>query len=513
MLPNAEPLNTSAVGGGGAVEAPPPPAADLLSGALNGASFNSVPLGGEPPEEAGGEDLLETGAINTAPFNSGPLGGVLFAEAAPPEEGAESGALNTGPINAGPLGGGIAVEDEEPPPGGIIYLETVSSSLNSAAVSDYQHFPLAVVTVLEALSALDTSATEAGLLVSLQSSLMAIDTGEYDWIIRARDSVAAADVLTSQAEQSLRAISAVAMQDRIRAVWPVLAASVLELPDEATHRAIAIAALVESLVTAEVFEARREAAALVAVALSATDAAAPSWLAEVLEAIQAGDMPAAGLLQTVAATEALTLTVLAQQGAVVFLALADTVTAGDTLTSQAVHGLLVQELVRCTAELVLFGEAFTAVAVTTQGARPISTYLGWNFNAMARIGGRYFGTGEGGLYELTGDSDDGAEIAARIVTGEMDFGSPAIKRIQEAYLGYTAGGDLILKVIATHEGKVREFWYRAPVMVPGEVSETRIQVGKGLTSRYWQFELINTGGADFDIEVFDMTLLDLSRRI
>ncbi len=158
------------------------------------------------------------------------------------------------------------------------------------------------------------------------------------------------------------------------------------------------------------------------------------------------------------------------------------------------------------------GDVYTGWVFNTETMAP-SEYRGYSFESMAGIGGRYYGVNSEGLYRLDGDDDAGSPIEASNLTGELDFGSAAIKRVEAAYIGYTADGDLVMKITTTHAGKRRENWYRAVNPVRGEPTETRVKPGKGLVSRYFQFELVNVNGADFDIDRIDFRPVALSRRL
>jgi hypothetical protein len=40
-----------------------------------------------------------------------------------------------------------------------------------------------------------------------------------------------------------------------------------------------------------------------------------------------------------------------------------------------------------------------------------------------------------------------------------------------------------------------------------------VEVGQGLRSRYWQFELTNVDGGDFELDVLELYPLFLGRRV
>lgn len=170
------------------------------------------------------------------------------------------------------------------------------------------------------------------------------------------------------------------------------------------------------------------------------------------------------------------------------------------------------ELAKIESILVINGEVYAAWVINTDSGAP-SEYTNFNFESMCRLNDQYYAVSADGLYRLGGQTDAGDPIMARILTGEMDFGVDELKRIEQAVIGYTAQGELVLKVTTNYRGERQEHWYKAPKCVDGELTETRVAVGKGLVSRYYQFELCNQDGADFDLDRITMWPIRLSRRI
>lgn len=137
-----------------------------------------------------------------------------------------------------------------------------------------------------------------------------------------------------------------------------------------------------------------------------------------------------------------------------------------------------------------------------------SSYSNFEFNSYAKIGDKYYGASPNGIFELDGDTDDGAPIRAVIGLGKRDFGSAMRKTISHAYIGMSATGNLFLKVIA--EGA--EYIYKTRDF-SAEMQQQRISCGKGLKSNYVWLDIYNEGGADFEIDTVEFHVADLSRRI
>jgi len=158
-------------------------------------------------------------------------------------------------------------------------------------------------------------------------------------------------------------------------------------------------------------------------------------------------------------------------------------------------------------------DTYTAWVMTAE-TRAMRRYLNYPFNSFAELGGHICGAGPDGVFLLEGDDDAGTQIRAAVRTGLMDFGIRQLKRMDRAYLGYASDGTLCLRVINTSEtGAKMECTYKMVQTTADAPREQRIKIGRGLESVYWQFELTNDLGSDF--ELHDMTLLPvvLSRRV
>lgn len=141
-----------------------------------------------------------------------------------------------------------------------------------------------------------------------------------------------------------------------------------------------------------------------------------------------------------------------------------------------------------------------------------SRYTNFPFNSFAAVAGRHLACSEDGLYEITGDDDDGTDIDASILTGLMDFGSNVFKRVISCQIGYNGDGELLLKAVVVQGGEPKEYWYQPRSQTATGVRESVAKLGKGLKSHFWQFELINVDGADFEIDSIRWYPVALERR-
>lgn len=212
--------------------------------------------------------------------------------------------------------------------------------------------------------------------------------------------------------------------------------------------------------------------------------------------------------------DSLELQATASHSAILHAVLADTTQFSDSATEY----LAIRQALADGAQfgLTLYTDQDTYVAwVMTPETRAMRRYVNYPFNSFAMLDGRLHGAGPDGIFLLEGDDDAGAPIRSAVRTGLMDFGLRQLKRMDRAYLGYASDGTLCLRVINTSEtGAKMECTYKMVQTTADAPREQRIQIGRGLQSVYWQFELVNDeAGSDF--ELHDMTLLPmaLSRRV
>lgn len=187
------------------------------------------------------------------------------------------------------------------------------------------------------------------------------------------------------------------------------------------------------------------------------------------------------------------------------------VDAEDTITvsfEAAVRALLtgvLDEAVQITAGLMLpTGEFITWATNTRTGAT--SEYENYPFNSFARRGTRYLGAAQDGLYVLDGDDDAGEDIIARLRTGYAQFAGSRFASLAGMYLGMHATGAVFVRLL-TGDGK--SYTYRVNAQ---SMETTKVQVGKGLRTRYLACEL-ETTGQDFDLDTIEFVPLGAKRRV
>ena len=73
-------------------------------------------------------------------------------------------------------------------------------------------------------------------------------------------------------------------------------------------------------------------------------------------------------------------------------------------------------------------------------------YKGFNFNSMCvDKGGRLLAAGDGGIYEIGGDTDDGDLIAAFFELPTKDFGTSKNKKLREVLVSGETDGEFVIE--------------------------------------------------------------------
>jgi len=157
---------------------------------------------------------------------------------------------------------------------------------------------------------------------------------------------------------------------------------------------------------------------------------------------------------------------------------------------------------------IISGEQYTGW-VMNANTHAVSRYVQYPFNSFTDVQGVQLGATEDGIYELTGGTDDGDDINAAVLTGRDDFGDSVMKRMLKAYLGLSTDGQMYLTTIA-NENERRTYLLDVNNTT---VREAKIDLGRGVKSRYWQFEITNVAGSDFEIEAVEWFPVMLTRRV
>lgn len=185
----------------------------------------------------------------------------------------------------------------------------------------------------------------------------------------------------------------------------------------------------------------------------------------------------------------------------------------DITSSGSLLNALLADAVLATVRLNIGGELFTGWVLNADTLAPSEyQFADLNFNSACKHGDRYLMAADDGIYQFT--DEVGVEtVMTYIKTGKMDFGSDKHKRVINSYMVYSATGQMQLKVTTSENGQIRTHTYQMAPFASNETTDTRrFDIGKGLKSRYWQFEIV---GEDVDCKFDEIGMLPvvLSRRI
>lgn len=189
---------------------------------------------------------------------------------------------------------------------------------------------------------------------------------------------------------------------------------------------------------------------------------------------------------------------------------AQIVSQATALTPTAVQAVL-HALLYSTAgatTLAPLADSDTTVWVVNADTGGSTRYEQYAFNSFAKIGDSYYGARNDGLYRLDGNDDNGLPIQAMVAFGKQTFGTSALKRVTNAYLGVASTGKVFLKVLVEGE----EYLYAA--RASSETLQTqRVDIGRGIRANYVEFEFYNADGDDFELASVEFVAAALNRRI
>lgn len=140
----------------------------------------------------------------------------------------------------------------------------------------------------------------------------------------------------------------------------------------------------------------------------------------------------------------------------------------------------------------------------------LTTYENYPFNSFAKLNGVFLGASEDGIFALSGPDDAGAPIEGYARVGISDFATSFLKRIDRIYIGYRSQGNMIVRIY-TDETVMRDYLLD-PTRERG-LHGDHVRLGKGLLARYYQFEVRNMDGADFDLDCIELKPIKLQRRV
>ena len=164
-----------------------------------------------------------------------------------------------------------------------------------------------------------------------------------------------------------------------------------------------------------------------------------------------------------------------------YKSISDGFVLADTVASKGTLYNVVSESLGLLATVEIAGETWECYVLNTPKFYP-SMYSGFNFNSYAVFENKAYGANDIGIYELTGDTDAGAEIHTGVVLNDTDFGLPNQKRFRRGYLSIS--GTAPKMIFETEDGR-REIY--------AIDTQGKVVVSSELKSKKWKLSI-----SDFD---------------
>lgn len=133
------------------------------------------------------------------------------------------------------------------------------------------------------------------------------------------------------------------------------------------------------------------------------------------------------------------------------------------------------------------------------------------FNSYAKIGDTYYAAGPTGLVQIdVGNLDITTPIAAKITTGEEDFGVAEMKRISDVYLTMRASDNVLIRIYPDEQAP---YEYLIQPLAVDTIMQRRALIGKGMRARHWLFDIENTNGGELEINELTVSASTTARRL
>lgn len=152
----------------------------------------------------------------------------------------------------------------------------------------------------------------------------------------------------------------------------------------------------------------------------------------------------------------------------------------------------------------------TTVFAMNAKTAALSNYDNFDFNSMARFNGVDLMANSSGIFAISGNLDGSAIIDAYARLGVTDFGISNHKRVEDAYIGYRADGEMRLKLIVDEH---HEYEYQVYPRNYDDIHGNRLKLGRGAKGTYWQTEVGNVDGSDFEIDFLQLVAQPLARKV
>jgi hypothetical protein len=327
--------------------------------------------------------------------------------------------------------------------------------------------------------------------------------------IRERLSFASSNAASQTSTNTLS--DGVVFEEALHVAWSLMIAEGISLAGTVASQPYKLGAVVDAMVAAGVTSSRLEAIAAVAAAMTMQSLVSNGWSAEAVDAAIFEESLTQNVQFVKSLLDSIEVADAVGYGLTMTAIVNDSIAVGTALSVLAQLNAEASEQVLLYSSLRLGAATFDGWVVNHKLAA--SQYTNYPFESLAYFGGRGYGAGEGGIFRMGGDEDDGEPIEAYVRTGLSDLGTSKLKNVPEAFFGIGSEGRIVVKTITTSAtGSKVEDWYVQKENPGNAPREGFIKLGPGVESRYWQFELHNKEGGELDVSDFRFTPMFLSRR-
>jgi len=167
------------------------------------------------------------------------------------------------------------------------------------------------------------------------------------------------------------------------------------------------------------------------------------------------------------------------------LPVTESLTLSETVASRGLLFNTIYDTLNLSLTVEVDGEVWECYVLNTPKFLP-SIYTGFNFNSYAVFENRAYGCKDDGIYELTGDTDNGIAFHTGVQLSETKFGIPNQKRFRKAYVGVS--GTTPMMVMETESGLQKAY----TIDSDGEVDASR-----ALRSKKWKLSVVDFETLDF----------------
>lgn len=380
----------------------------------------------------------------------------------------------------------------------------LSQSIN-AEVYGTAYFSLGVFTSLDIYASTTFSQVDEILIVT--------ENVNYDIVYAVVEHMIASADMYALGRYERTFIETLSLRERVQIVYDELLTDIMTIGDDLLATVISNVALFDTVSMSESLTTQHAYIATIVDMLTISSLARSVILADITDPMVLSE----ALTGRVAAMSHLVEAMLCSDtlnGLAVFTVdLTDVLIAEDSMLCAVTLYALIEEGIRVSVGLSLDGVPYVATVMNT-ATRGITEYNPYNFNSVATFNGETYGAGPTGLSVLSGSTDNGTAIDAYARTALARIAGGKMAQVDSAYLGYSSDGTVQMKTIVTApDGSKIARVYQLNMQNADATRAGRIKLGRGVKSAYWAFEVSNVLGSDFTIDVIEVHVLALSRRI